>query len=132
MVNPGAGYTNGEVVSTPYTGYEVNIYRVKYSKADNTLLSKELEGFSKYSNRNEIIFKVQEQPPEPIIPEPSVPDVTGPDTTVPDTTVPDTTVPDTTVPDTTVPDTTVPDTTVPEVTVPEVTVPEVTTEVTTP
>lgn len=112
VVNPGNGYTDGQVISTPYTGYEVNIYRCKYNKEDNSLISKELEAFSKYSSRNEVIIKVEQQPPEPVPPEPSVPDTTGPEPTGPDASTPDVTLP--------------------EVTLPEVTVPEVTTEVTTP
>lgn len=101
VMNPGNGYKDGQVISTPYTGYEVNLYRCKYTKDDNGLLTKELEAFSTYHSRNEIICKIKEQPPAPIDPEPTVPDPTVPDNTVPDNTVPNVTVPGVTVPDNT-------------------------------
>lgn len=96
VMNPGSGYKDGQVISTPYTGYEVNLYRCKYSKDDNSLLSKKFEAFSKYHSRNEIICKIKEQPPAPITPDPTVPDNTVPDTSVPDVTIPELTVPDNT------------------------------------
>ena len=34
------GYTNGQIISAPYTGYKVNTYRCKYSKTTNELISR--------------------------------------------------------------------------------------------
>lgn len=115
------GYEDGDVITTPYTGYTSRSYRVKYDKATNKKISSTLECSDRYSVRNEVICKIVDSIIDPNAP--PVPDTTVPDTTVPDTTVPDTTAPDTTVPDTTVPDTTVPDTTVPDTTVPTTTAP---------
>jgi len=68
------GYKNGHVITTPYTGYKIQTYRCKYSKADDTLISKEPEALSVYSTRNKVVVKIIEQPaPEPSSP----PDAAG-------------------------------------------------------
>ena len=52
------GYKDGQVLVTPYTGYKVNTYKNKYSKATNELISSELEATSNYSKRDEVIVKI--------------------------------------------------------------------------
>ena len=95
VMNPGSGYSDGQVLSTPYTGYEVNIYRCKYSKDDNTLIARELESTSKYASRNEIICKIEEKPEPPPVTDPDPTDPTPTDPTGPDGTVSSTTEPTT-------------------------------------
>ena len=111
VINPGSGYTDGQVTSTSYTGYEVNLYRCKYSKVDNELLSQNLEALTKYSSRNEIIVKIEQQPVPELPPEPSAPEVTEPEVTGPDVTGPDVTEPEVTLPEVTEPEVTVPEST---------------------
>ncbi len=109
------GYTDGEVITSPYTGYKYNTYKCKYSKADGSLIERTFEATSVYDSRNKVVAKDVTKPTEPEPTEPTTPpDTTPPDTTPPDTTPPDTTPPDTTPPDTTPPDTTPPDTTPPD------------------
>ena len=78
------GYKDGEVISTPYTGYVVNTYRVKYDKATNKEISRTFEAKSTYKKRDKVIARVAA--PEPSTPstpaEPSTPSgggVTGSD-----------------------------------------------------
>lgn len=44
-----------KVKTTPYTGYEVEVYRCVYS-ADGTLLSRTFENYSKYAKRDKVIL----------------------------------------------------------------------------
>lgn len=53
------GYKNGDYIVKPYTGYDVKTYRCKYSKADNSLISRDFEDSSKYYSRNGIICKIE-------------------------------------------------------------------------
>ena len=52
------GYKDGEVITTPYTGYDVKTYRCKYSKETGALISRDYEAFSDYKSRNKIICKI--------------------------------------------------------------------------
>lgn len=69
------GYKDGQVITTAYTGYVVNSYRVKYSKETNQEISREFEVKSTYKSRDKVIAKVEapvpSAPTEP--PAPSVP-----------------------------------------------------------
>ena len=56
------GYKNGQVLSTPYTGYVVDTYRVKYSKATNEEISRTYEARSTYKHRDKVIAKVEAAP----------------------------------------------------------------------
>ena len=56
------GYKNGQVLSTPYTGYTVDTYRVKYSKATNEEISRTYEARSTYKHRDKVIAKVEAAP----------------------------------------------------------------------
>jgi len=96
------GYLDGDILRKGVTGYSVKTYKLKYSRENGSLLTRDYEASSRYTTVNRLVARVAE-----------------PETTVPETTVPETTVPETTVPETTVPETTVPETTVPETTVPE-------------
>ena len=70
------GYKNGEVISTPYTGYVVNSYRVKYDKATNKEISRTFEAKSSYKKRDKVIARVAD--PTPSVPTtPSTPDTPG-------------------------------------------------------
>lgn len=56
------GYKNGQVLSTPYTGYVVDTYRVKYNKATNEEISRTYEARSTYKHRDKVIAKVEAAP----------------------------------------------------------------------
>lgn len=58
------GYTDGQVLVTPYTGYKVNSYKNKYSKATDELISSELEETSNYSKRDKVVVRII-KPEEP-------------------------------------------------------------------
>ena len=57
-----AGYKNGQVIQTAYTGYSVNTYRVKYSKETKEEISREKEAYSKYKSRDKITISVVPDP----------------------------------------------------------------------
>ena len=59
-----AGYKNGEVIQTPYTGYSANTYKIKYSKETGEVISRELEAYSKYKSRDKITVSVVPDPTE--------------------------------------------------------------------
>ena len=124
------GFKDGDQVVSPYTGYKVETYRLKYDKETGRRISKTLEATNIYAKRDKVICKIllpgETLPPNPTEP----PEVTlPPETTAP----PETTVPPVTTlpPETTVPPATTapPETTVPPVTTlpPETTAPPVTT-----
>lgn len=52
------GYTDGEVICTPYNGSTVQTYKLKYDKETNELISKEKEDLSIYNCRNYMICKI--------------------------------------------------------------------------
>lgn len=56
------GYTDGEVITSGYTGYKIRTYRCKYSKASDELLSKEVEATSTYDRRDKVVCKIKEEP----------------------------------------------------------------------
>ena len=56
------GYKNGQVISTPYTGYVVDTYRVYYSKETNKEISRTYEGRSTYKHRDKVIARVAAAP----------------------------------------------------------------------
>ena len=103
------GYKDGDQVVSPYTGYKIETYRVKYSKETGWRISRKLEATNIYAKRDRVICKIllpgETLPPNPTRP----PEVTiPPETTPPETTPPETTAP----PVTTLP----PETTAPPVT----------------
>ena len=60
--NNAKGYKNGDVITTPYTGYTVQTYRCKYDKETNELISREKESYNVYSKRDQVICKIVETP----------------------------------------------------------------------
>ena len=72
------GYTDGQVIVTPYTGYTVDTYRYKYSKQSNALISRALECTTVYQRRDGVVCKIQEPETEPPT-EPSTPETEGSD-----------------------------------------------------
>jgi len=69
------GYKDGQVLVTPYTGYKVNSYKNKYSKATDELISSELEATSNYSKRDKVVVRII-KPEEPTTTE-AVPESTS-------------------------------------------------------
>ena len=68
------GYKDGEVITTPYTGYTVQTYRCKYDKKTDDLISREKETYNVYSKRDKVVCKIVEPaaPTDPSAPtEPS-------------------------------------------------------------
>jgi len=110
--NNSKGYKDGDVITTPYTGYAVQTYKCKYSKEDDSLISREKEAYSVYSSRNKKVARVEEEEEET---EPTEPEETTPPTTEPPTTEPPTTTVPPTEPEVTNP----PETNPPETNPPE-------------
>lgn len=108
-VEEGSGHEDGEVKTWPYTGYNVQSYKLKYDKETGELISREEEAYSDYDKRDKVVYKVKKKPTEtttePTDPsetteptEPTVPDTTEPPTTEAppvDTTPPETDSPET-------------------------------------
>lgn len=57
------GYRDGQVITSPYTGYRIQTYRCKYSKANDELISKEPEALSIYNTRDQVVCKIIEKQP---------------------------------------------------------------------
>lgn len=57
-VEPGSGHKDGEVETTPYTGYKVQTYKCKYDKETDQLITREKEAYSKYDKRDKVVYKV--------------------------------------------------------------------------
>lgn len=57
--NNAEGYKNGDYIVKPYTGYDVKTYRCKYSKTDDSLISRNFEDESKFKSRDGVICKIQ-------------------------------------------------------------------------
>ena len=57
-VEPGSGHKDGEVETTPYTGYKVQTYKCKYDKQTDERISREKEAYSKYDKRDKVVYKV--------------------------------------------------------------------------
>lgn len=79
------GYTDGQVITTPYTGYTVNTYKCKYDKETNKLISRDFDKTSKYKYRNKEIASIipvnKPTEPTPTTPEPTTPAPTTPPAT---------------------------------------------------
>lgn len=58
------GYTDGQVITTPYTGCTVKTYRCRYDKETQELISRDFEARSKYKSRDEVIVKIVSNPTE--------------------------------------------------------------------
>lgn len=52
------GYTDGTVITTPYTGYVVKTYKCRYDKQTDELLSRDFEANSTYSSRDKVICRI--------------------------------------------------------------------------
>ena len=90
------GYKDGDVITTPYTGYKVRTYRCRYSKADDTLIERVFEADSIYSKRDEEIARIiTPETTEPPTEAPTMPPATEPPATEPPTTPPADTTPTT-------------------------------------
>ena len=73
------GYKDGDVITTPYRGYTVRTYKLKYDKETKELISREEDQVSKYKKRDMVIAKIN-KPTEPPTeaPEPADPPETDP------------------------------------------------------
>lgn len=59
------GYYDGQVLISPYSGYNVLAYKHKYSKADGSLISTSLESTNEYSRRDCVVVKIVESATTP-------------------------------------------------------------------
>ena len=59
------GYYDGQVLISPYSGYNVLTYKHKYSKADGSLISTSLESTNEYSRRDCVVVKIVESATTP-------------------------------------------------------------------
>lgn len=79
--NNSKGYKDGQVITSPYTGYKIQTYRCKYDKATDKLISKEPEALSVYSTRNKVVCKIVDKAPETTPTTPPATESTAPPTT---------------------------------------------------
>lgn len=82
-VSADSGHRDGEVKTSPYTGYTVQTYKLKYSKDTDALISREKEAYSVYSKRDKVVYKIKETeeettPTDPTDPAPTDPAPTDP------------------------------------------------------
>lgn len=78
--NNSEGYKDGDFIVTPYTGYDVEVYKCRYDKTTKALLSKDLVDTSNYRKRDAVVCKIKEtsstvDPTDPVVP--SNPDGNG-------------------------------------------------------
>lgn len=68
----GQGYTDGQVLTTPYQGYTVRTYKLKYDKETKELISKEEDQVSRYKKRDKVVVKIvkPKKPAKPAATEP--------------------------------------------------------------
>lgn len=52
------GYTNGQIIVAPYTGYKVNTYKCKYDKETGELISRKYEDYSSYKKKNAVVVEI--------------------------------------------------------------------------
>lgn len=52
------GYTNGQIIVAPYTGYKVNTYKCKYDKETGELISRNYEAYSSYKKKNAVVVEI--------------------------------------------------------------------------
>lgn len=67
------GYKDGQVLVTPYRGYSVRTYKLKYHKETGILLSREEDQVSVYKKRDEVVVKIVPRPAPPPAPEDPAP-----------------------------------------------------------
>ncbi len=82
------GYTDGEVIQTPYTGCNVQTYKCKYDKETKKLISREKDQYSSYKSRDQIIAKIVEETEPPTEPDSTNPPADPTDPPVVDPTTP--------------------------------------------
>ena len=118
-------YHDGEVISTPYTGYKVVTYKTTKNKNTGAEETTQI-AVSEYKKRDKVIARIKTEPtePEPTEPEPTEPKPTEPKPTEPKPTEPEPTEPQPTEPEPTEPEPTEPEPTEPKPTEPEPTEPE--------
>lgn len=72
------GYRDGQVISTPYKGYTVKTYKLKFDKKTDELISRDFDRTSQYKKRDEVVVKIVYPEPEPA-PEPAPGPESAPD-----------------------------------------------------
>lgn len=72
------GYKDGDVITSPYTGYCVYSYRCKYDKETDALISRDFEDTSNYSSRDKVVCKIIDNSiPDPTEISPTDPEIIG-------------------------------------------------------
>ncbi len=62
------GYRDGDVITTPYTGYYIETFKCKYDKLTDELLSREHEAYSEYDSRDKVICRIVSGETDPTVP----------------------------------------------------------------
>ena len=107
------GYRDGQTITSPLWGYRVQTYKLKFSKADDSLLERTKEAYSVYTQRDKEIVKITDIKEEPTEPPATEPPATEPPATEPPATEPPATEPPATEPPATEPPATEPPATEP-------------------
>lgn len=101
------GYKDGQVITSPYTGYKSEGWIVRYDKATGEEIERVKISTDKYHSRDKVVVKIveeeEEDPTEPTEPEPTEPEPTEPEPTEPEPTEPEPTEPQPTEPEPTDP-----------------------------
>lgn len=66
------GYKDGQVITTPYKGYTVKTYKLKYDKETDELITREYDRTSKYKKRDKVVAKIVQPEAPPVTETPSV------------------------------------------------------------
>jgi vancomycin resistance protein YoaR len=59
------GYKDGDVIKAGTTGYVIKTYKIKYNKADNSLIGERVEATSTYKSKEQVVARVEPKPTEP-------------------------------------------------------------------
>lgn len=98
------GYKDGQVITSPYTGYKSEGWIVRYDKQTDKEIDREKISTDKYHTRDKVVVKIVEEEEEnPTEPDPTEPEPTEPTPTEPTPTEPEPTQPQPTEPEPTDP-----------------------------
>ena len=59
------GYKDGDIIEAGTTGYVIKTYKIKYNKADNSLIGETVEATSTYKSKEQVVARVEPKPTEP-------------------------------------------------------------------
>ncbi len=71
------GYRDGDVIVSGYTGYDVDVFKCKYSKEDDTLISRDYVDSSNYRRRDAVVCSIEKVSQSTDTPTPTQPGIAG-------------------------------------------------------